>query len=63
MAGAFQNDADRAVADVPVIPVRMVRLDRVLEIPEHGIRREGAVMPRDGFDRVADALRRDYGWR
>ena len=40
-----------------------VRLDRVLEVPEHGIRREGAVMPRDRFDRVADRLRREYGWQ
>ena len=40
-----------------------VRLDRVLEIPEHGIRREGAIVPRDRFDRVADRLRRDHGWR
>ncbi|WP_433782207.1 type II toxin-antitoxin system PemK/MazF family toxin [Actinomycetospora sp. CA-101289] len=40
-----------------------VRLDRVLEIPEHGIRREGAVMPADRFGHVADALRSGYGWR
>jgi hypothetical protein len=40
-----------------------VRLDRVLEVPEHGIRREGAVMPRDRFDRVAGELRGSYGWR
>ena len=40
-----------------------VRLDRVLEIPEHGIRREGAVMPADRFEHVAAALRSDYGWR
>jgi hypothetical protein len=40
-----------------------VRLDRVLEIPEHGIRREGAVMPADRFEHVAAALRADYGWR
>ena len=39
-----------------------VRLDRVLDIPEHGIRREGAIMPVDRFDRVADELRRGYGW-
>ncbi len=39
-----------------------VRLDRILEIPEHGIRREGAIVPRDRFDRVADRLRRDHGW-
>jgi len=40
-----------------------VRLDRVLEVPEHGIRREGAVVPADRFEHVADALRRGYGWR
>jgi hypothetical protein len=39
-----------------------VRLDRVLEVPENGIRREGAVMPADRFDRVAAELRRGYGW-
>jgi hypothetical protein len=39
-----------------------VRLDRVLEVPEHGIRREGAVMPRDRFDAVAKELRGSYGW-
>ena len=40
-----------------------VRLDRVLEIPEHGIRREGAVVPQDRFDAVAGELRGSYGWR
>jgi hypothetical protein len=39
-----------------------VRLDRVLEVPEHGIRREGAIMPRDRFDLVANELRGSYGW-
>ena len=39
-----------------------VRLDRVLEVPEDGIRREGAVLDRDRFDRVAAALRREHGW-
>lgn len=39
-----------------------VRLDRVLEVPEHGIRREGAVLARDRFDRVAAQLRSHYGW-
>jgi hypothetical protein len=38
------------------------RLDRVLEVGEHGIRREGAVLPRDRFERVADELRSRYGW-
>jgi hypothetical protein len=40
-----------------------VRLDRVLEMPEDGIRREGAVLDRGRFDRVAAKLRSDYGWR
>jgi hypothetical protein len=40
-----------------------VRLDRVLSVPEHGIRREGAVLDRTRFDLVAAALRRDYRWQ
>ena len=40
-----------------------VRLDRVLSVPEHGIRREGSVLDRARFDVVAQALRADYGWR
>ncbi|HEY0814102.1 MAG TPA: type II toxin-antitoxin system PemK/MazF family toxin [Pseudonocardia sp.] len=39
-----------------------VRLDRVLEVAEHGIRREGAVLDRDRFERVAVQLRDRYGW-
>ena len=39
-----------------------VRLDRVLDVPEDGIRREGAVLDRGRFDRVARALRADHGW-
>ncbi len=39
-----------------------VRLDRVLEVAEHGIRREGAVLDRDRFERVAARLRSRYGW-
>jgi hypothetical protein len=39
-----------------------VRLDRVLEVDEAGIRREGAVLDRARFETVAAALRRDYGW-
>lgn len=39
-----------------------VRLDRVLDVPEGGIRREGAVLPRDRFDRVAARLRSDFSW-
>jgi hypothetical protein len=39
-----------------------VRLDRVIEVSEHEIRREGAVLDEDRFDRVADQLRSRYGW-
>lgn len=39
-----------------------VRLDRVLEVDEHDIRREGAVLDRDRFDQVAGELRGRFGW-
>ena len=39
-----------------------VRLDRVLDVPEDGIRREGAILPRELFDRVAHRLVREYHW-
>jgi PemK-like, MazF-like toxin of type II toxin-antitoxin system len=39
-----------------------VRLDRVLDVPEESIRREGAIMERTVFDVVAARLRRDYSW-
>jgi len=39
-----------------------VRLDRVLDVPEESIRREGAILERTIFDRVAARLRRDYSW-
>ncbi|EOM76403.1 type II toxin-antitoxin system PemK/MazF family toxin [Rhodococcus rhodnii] len=39
-----------------------VRLDRVLDVPEAGIRREGAVMDKAAFDRIAERLRRDFSW-
>jgi hypothetical protein len=40
-----------------------VRLDRVLQVAEGGIRREGAILDRTRFDAVARALRIGYGWR
>jgi hypothetical protein len=40
-----------------------VRLDRVLEVGEHDIRREGAVLDRQRFERVAGELRSRFGWR
>ncbi|WP_024803333.1 type II toxin-antitoxin system PemK/MazF family toxin [Nocardia sp. BMG51109] len=39
-----------------------VRLDRVLDVPEAGIRREGAILPRRTFDRVAHRLCAEYHW-
>jgi hypothetical protein len=39
-----------------------LRLDRVLQVPEAGIRREGAVLDRTRFDLVAKTLRGQYGW-
>jgi PemK-like, MazF-like toxin of type II toxin-antitoxin system len=40
-----------------------VRLDRVLDVPEASIRREGAILDREVFDVVAARLRADYSWR
>lgn len=42
--------------------VSWVRLDRVLDVPEEGIRREGAILDREVFDGVASRLRADYSW-
>jgi hypothetical protein len=39
-----------------------VRLDRVLDVPEEGIRREGAILERAIFETVATRLRREYSW-
>ena len=39
-----------------------VRLDRVLDVPEEGIRREGAVLERETFEVVAARLRAEYSW-
>ena len=42
--------------------VSFVRLDRVLDVPEEGIRREGAILAREVFDVVAGRLRAEYSW-
>ena len=42
--------------------VSWVRLDRVLDVPEEGIRREGAILGREVFDVVAGRLRDEYSW-
>lgn len=39
-----------------------VRLDRVLDVPEEGIRREGAILDRQVFEVVAARLRAEYSW-
>jgi hypothetical protein len=39
-----------------------VRLDRVLDVPEEGIRREGAILSRETFEMVATRLRAEYSW-
>ena len=39
-----------------------VRLDRVLDVPEEGIRREGAILDRQRFEAVAVRLRAEYAW-
>ena len=39
-----------------------VRLDRVLDVPEDGIRREGAILDRARFETVAARLRADFSW-
>jgi PemK-like, MazF-like toxin of type II toxin-antitoxin system len=39
-----------------------VRLDRVLDVPEESIRREGAILERRIFDVVAARLRSDFSW-
>ncbi|WP_432824867.1 type II toxin-antitoxin system PemK/MazF family toxin [Dactylosporangium sp. CA-092794] len=39
-----------------------VRLDRVLTVDADGIRREGAILDRARFDKIATELRSAYGW-
>jgi PemK-like, MazF-like toxin of type II toxin-antitoxin system len=39
-----------------------VRLDRVLDVPEEGIRREGAILERRKFEIIAARLRTEYSW-
>ncbi|WP_027499936.1 type II toxin-antitoxin system PemK/MazF family toxin [Rhodococcus sp. UNC363MFTsu5.1] len=39
-----------------------VRLDRVLDVPESGIRREGAILDQRRFEQVASRLRSDFSW-
>ena len=40
-----------------------VRLDRVLEVDDRSVRREGAALDRSRYALVARALRDDHGWQ
>ncbi|WP_424184862.1 type II toxin-antitoxin system PemK/MazF family toxin [Actinokineospora sp. G85] len=40
-----------------------LRLDRLFELGEDDIRREGSILERSRFESVAAALRERYGWR
>lgn len=42
--------------------VSYLRLDRLFELGEADIRREGAILEADRFGLVAEALRERYGW-
>lgn len=39
------------------------RVDRIFELDEHDIRREGAILPPARFAEVATVLHKRYGWR
>lgn len=39
-----------------------IRLDRVLTMREDSIRREGAILDRERFERICRVLRASYGW-
>ncbi|MBM7772519.1 hypothetical protein JOD54_002723 [Actinokineospora baliensis] len=43
--------------------VSYLRLDRLFELGENDIRREGSVLEPERFEIAADALRARYGWR
>ena len=42
--------------------VSYVRLDRIIVVPEHGIRREGSICARRSFDVIGAELQKHYGW-
>ena len=55
------GDSPHADRHEPSLDEALRRLADQL-MAEHGIRREGAVMPADRFERVAAELRGGYGW-
>lgn len=39
-----------------------VRADKVIQVPEHSVRRQGVLLPEARFDRIARVLRSRFGW-
>lgn len=39
-----------------------VRVDKVIQVPEHSVRRQGVLLPEARFDRIARVLRSRFGW-
>ncbi|TNL96683.1 type II toxin-antitoxin system PemK/MazF family toxin [Corynebacterium tapiri] len=39
-----------------------MRMDKVIEVPEYAVRREGALFPERRFERIAHTLRTRFGW-
>ena len=73
LLGLMLSSQDRHLADREWVAIgsggwdhedrpSFVRLDRVLDVPEEGIRREGAVLARETFEVVATRLRAEYSW-
>ena len=65
-AGWLQPPADLFEQLYTTIPWRAERrqmYDRVLDVPEEGIRREGAILEREKFEIIAARLRATYSWR
>lgn len=40
-----------------------VRLDKVIKVPEHDVRRQGILLPERRFDRIARAMGKRFGWQ
>lgn len=39
-----------------------VRVDKLIQVPEHSVRRQGVLLPEARFDRIARVLRTRFGW-
>lgn len=40
-----------------------VRIDKVIQAPEHAVRRQGILLPERRFDRIARVLHTRFGWQ